>query len=83
MRGGFVMRFEEKKFCQIRTVADRWDCSMDRIYDCLSKGLLKAWHPEGKPGRKGVMIDVASVLEVEERGYLVTSLCREAQDDVS
>lgn len=65
------MRFEEKRFCQIRTLADRWDCSTDRIYDCLSKGLLRAWHPEGKVGGRGVMIEVESVLQVEQQGYII------------
>lgn len=65
------MRFEEKKFCQIRTVADRWDCSTDRIYDCLSKGLLRAWHPEKLVGKRGVLIEVESVLQVEQEGYII------------
>lgn len=64
------MRFEEKKFVQIRTLAERWDSSTDRIYDLLSKGILKPWHPEAKVGHKGIMIEVQSVLEVEERGYI-------------
>jgi hypothetical protein len=64
------MRFEEKKFCQIRTLAERWDCSTSRIYDLMSKKVLRPWHPEGQVGRRGVMIDVASVIEVEQRGYV-------------
>ena len=65
------MRFEEKKFCQIRTVADRWDCSPDRIYDCLSKGLLRAWHPEATIGKRGLLVVVESVLQVEKNGYVI------------
>ncbi len=63
-------RFEEKKFCQIRTLAQRWDSSTDRIYDLLSKGVLRAFHPEGKVGGKGLLIEVASVLAVEETGMI-------------
>lgn len=66
--GSIVMRFEDKKFCQIRTLTDRWDCSRDRIYGLLSKGVLKAWHPEGHVGVRGVMIEVQSVLRVEASG---------------
>lgn len=62
------MRFEEKRFCQIRTLAVRWDCSTDRIYDLISKKVLRPWHPEGKTGKRGVMIEVASVLDVEREG---------------
>lgn len=65
--GGFVMRFEEKKFCQIRTLAERWDCSTDRIYDCINQGLLRPWHPSGVVGKKGVMIEVQSVLALEQQ----------------
>lgn len=64
------MRFEEKKFCQIRTLAERWDSSPSRIYDLMSKGLLRPWHPEGQVGKRGVMIEVESVLEVEKRGFV-------------
>lgn len=64
------MRFEDKKFCQIRTLAERWDSSTSRIYDLVSKGFLKPWHPEGKAGQRGMMIDVKSVLDVESRGYV-------------
>lgn len=64
------MRFEEKKFVQITTLAERWDCSRDRIYDLLSKKIIKAWHPENKTSCRGVLIDVGSVLEVEQAGYV-------------
>lgn len=67
------MRFEEKKFVQIRTLAERWDSSTDRIYDLVSKGKLRAWHPESKAGCRGLMIEVKSVLEIEERGYVQLS----------
>ena len=59
-----------KKFLQIRTLAHRWDCSTSTIYDMISKGLLRAWHPEGKAGCKGVKIDVGSIVSLEESGYL-------------
>lgn len=62
------MRFEEKKFCQIRTLAERWDCSTDRIYDLLSKKLIEHWHPENKGiGNRGLLIRVDSVLRLEQR----------------
>lgn len=64
------MIFEEKKFARISTVADRWDSSTDRIYDLLSKNLLRAWHPEGKVGCRGVMIEVRSVLDLEKKGFI-------------
>lgn len=64
------MKFEEKKFCQIRTLAHRWDCSTDRIYDLISKGRLKVWHPEGNSGCRGMLVDVRSVLKVEREGYI-------------
>lgn len=68
--GGFVMKFEEKRFCRISTLAERWDCSTRRIYDLLSKGVIRAWHPEGKIGTKGVMIEVRSVIQVEENNQV-------------
>jgi hypothetical protein len=64
------MRFEEKKFVQIRTLAERWDSSTDRIYDLLSKEVLRPWHPEGKAGGRGLLIEVASILEVERKGFV-------------
>jgi len=63
--GGFVMKFEEKKFCRISTLAERWDCSSSRIYELVSKGRLRIWHPENKIGVKGALIEVRSVLEAE------------------
>jgi hypothetical protein len=70
IRGGFVMRFEEKKFVQITTLCERWDISRDRIYDLLSKRVIRAWHPEKKTSCRGVLIDVTSVLQVEASGYV-------------
>jgi len=64
------MKFEEKKFVQITTLAERWDCSRDRIYDLLSKKVLRPWHPESKASCRGVLVDVCSILEVEQSGYI-------------
>ena len=64
------MTFEEKKFVRIGTLAERWDCSTDRIYDLLRRQRLRAWHPEREVGRKGLMIEVASILHVEASGYV-------------
>lgn len=68
------MRFEEKRFCQIRTLSERWDVSTDRIYDLVTKGTLRAWHPEGRIGNKGLLVCVQSVLAVEARGYIDLSI---------
>ncbi len=65
-----MMQFEDKRFCQIRTLADRWDVSTDRIYELLTKGVLRPWHPQAKVGAKGLLICVKSVLVVEESGYV-------------
>ena len=70
-KGATAMRFEDKKYCQVRTLANRWDSSTDRIYDLLSKGVLRPFHPEGKTGGKGLLVEVQSVLEVEKRGSVV------------
>ena len=59
-----------KKFMQVRKLAHRWDCGTTRIYDLVSKGLLRPWHPEGKSGCKGVLIEVQSILAAEKAGYL-------------
>ena len=60
-----------KRFLQVKTLAFRWDYKTnDRIYDLLSRGVLRAWEPEGKPGTSGIRIDVKSILDVESRGYL-------------
>jgi hypothetical protein len=59
------MRFEEKKFCRISTLADRWDCSRERIYDLISKNVIRAWHPEGLVGVKGILIDVSDIIKAE------------------
>lgn len=64
------MSFEEKKFCRISSLEDRWDCSRDMIYDMLSKNILKAWHPEAQIGKKGIRIEVQSVLDAEQKGYI-------------
>ena len=64
------MTFEEKKYCQFRTLMHRWDCSANMIRELVSKGKLRLWHPEGKSDRKGIKIDVSSVLIVEQNGYL-------------
>lgn len=59
-----------KRFLQVRNLAHRWDCGTTRIYDLVSKGVLRPWHPEGKTGCKGLMIEVSSVIEAELRGFL-------------
>lgn len=64
------MSFEQKKYCRISTLEERWDCSKDLIYDLISKKILIPWHPEGQIGKKGIRIDVQSVLAAEENGYL-------------
>lgn len=63
-KGGF-MRFEERKYCRIRTLAERWDCSPRRIYGLIERGVLRTWHPERTPTGRGMMIEVQSVLEIE------------------
>lgn len=64
------MRFEDKKFCRISTLAERWDCSPRRIYLLVERKVLEPFHPEGKIGSKGMMISVASALQVESNGLL-------------
>jgi len=59
-----------KRFLRVGNLAHRWDCGTTRIYDLVSKGYLKAWHPERKTGCKGLMIDVGSIVKVEEEGYV-------------
>ena len=59
-----------KRFFQVRKLAHRWDCSTRRIYDLISKGVLRPWHPEGKTGCKGLMVEVRSILQAEEAGFL-------------
>lgn len=76
-----VLPFEEKKFCQLRTLAQRWDCSVERIYDLASKGLLRLWHPEGKTNSKGRRVEIASALRLEERGFLETGLAELDDED--
>lgn len=64
------LAFEEKKFVQIRTLCQRWDCSANYIRRLISIGLLKMWHPEGTLQTKGLKIEVTSILEVEKNGYI-------------
>lgn len=64
------MAFEEKKFCRISTLMERWDCSRTQIYDLISRGRLKRWHPEGQADKKGTRICVSSILQLEETGYV-------------
>jgi hypothetical protein len=59
-----------KRFLQVRKLANRWDCSSSRIYDLVSKGVLRPWHPEGKSGCKGLMIEVNSITDAEKNGFL-------------
>jgi|GEM_PF-2656853 len=62
--------FEEMKFCQFGTLAARWDCSTIRLIELCSKGVLRAWHPEGKAHAKGRLIEVAGVLKAEAAGFI-------------
>ena len=64
------MKFEEKKFCKISTLCERWDVSVDRIVPLMRRQLLRPWHPERIVGQKGILVDVSSVLEVEKNGYI-------------
>lgn len=64
------MKFEEKRFCRVNTLAERWDCSPRRIYYLVEKNVLSAFHPERQVGKKGMMLDVARVLEVERDGVI-------------
>ena len=59
-----------KKFLQVRKLAHRWDMSTNRVYDLISKGVLRPWHPEGKSGCKGLLVEVRSILKAEEDGFL-------------
>lgn len=59
-----------KKFLRVKNLAHRWDCGTARIYDLASKGVLRLWHPEGKSGCKGVLVDVQSILAAEKAGYI-------------
>lgn len=70
IRGGYVMRFEEKKYCRVSTLAERWDCSSRTIYRLLERNVLQAFHPEGIVGSKGLKIAVESVLQAEQTGKL-------------
>lgn len=65
-----VHGLEGKRFMRISNLAARWDCSTDRIYDLINKEVLRPWHPEGKAGRRGLLIEVKSILLVEEEGFL-------------
>ena len=69
LSGGF-MKFEEKRFVKLRTVADRWDYSVDTVYEFLHRGLITAWHPENQIGKQGLRIDVQSVLNLESSGII-------------
>ena len=64
------MKFEEKKFCRVTTLAERWDCSTRRIYYLVEKNVLSPFHPERQVGKKGMMLDVSRVLEVERNGMI-------------
>ena len=59
-----------KRFLRVANLAFRWDCGTRRIYDLVSKGVLRPWHPEGKANCKGLMIEVKSIVDTEERGFL-------------
>ena len=62
--------FEEKRFCQIRTLAERWDMPIRRLMSLAEKGVIRFWHPEGQKDRKGRLVDVGSILEAEKKGYI-------------
>lgn len=64
------MKFEDKKFCKISTLAERWDCSPRTIYRLLEKEVLTAFHPESSVGTKGIRVDVGSILAAEQNGVL-------------
>ncbi len=59
-----------KRFLRVSRLAFRWDCGTTRIYDLVSKGILRPWHPEGKSNCKGLMIEVNSIVLAEQEGFL-------------
>ncbi|MCL2761072.1 MAG: hypothetical protein FWD70_05445 [Desulfuromonadales bacterium] len=66
------INFEEKKFCQLKTLAERWDCSVDYLRDLAYKGVIELWHPEGRESGRGVKVVVRSVLKAEKEGLIET-----------
>lgn len=64
------MKFEEKKFCRVSTLAQRWDCSTRTIYRLIEREILQAFHPEAEIGSKGLRISVESAIQAESRGKL-------------
>lgn len=72
--GVIPLPFELKKFARVSTLMARWECSVDLVRELASKGVIKLWHPEGKEGTRGLRVDVASVLEAENKGYISCSV---------
>jgi len=59
-----------KDFITVQQLAFRWSMSSQRVMDLVSKGVLLAWHPEGKEGCKGLLICVESVVNAKKNNYL-------------
>lgn len=71
-----IIQFEDNKVCSVLELAARWNTSVQRIYELLIKGHVRAWKSNEPIGSGGVMIEIRSVIELEKSGpwYLLPGL---------
>lgn len=64
----------KKKYMTVPEVAEYFSLSRSYIYEMVQLGRLKAWHPDGIAGSRGLRVSVESVQDFEQAGLLNNEL---------
>lgn len=59
-----------KRYLSVPEVADYFSVSKSLVYEWIRADKLEVWHPDGRPGTRGLRISSVSVLRLEETGRL-------------
>lgn len=62
-------KFEDKIFVTLRSLSERWACSIDYLHDLESRGILTFFYPEGF-GSRLKRVRVSQILEIERQGEI-------------
>lgn len=64
----------EKKYMTVPEVAQYFSLSRSYVYELVQLGRLKAWHPDGVVGSRGLRVTVESVQAFEQAGLINNDL---------
>lgn len=64
-RGGFV-----KRYMTVPEVASYFSVSKSLVYEWCHTGKLQVWHPDGRPGTRGLRVLSESVVQLESAGRI-------------